>query len=124
VIQYIIAPDRDLVMIAVKQNGLSIEHFTFEEMEYENVDDIYLEAVKQNGLALKMITTKNKEIIMEAVKQNGYAIKYVPRQTFDLCVLSIENSHFVDSKYNKLGKQEKLRCIKSVATRKKFGRDE
>lgn len=119
-IEHVQFPDREMIMQAIAQNGNSIKYINFDMLEFGNIDDIYLQAVKQDGLALKYIKTKNKDIIKEAVKQNGYALNYVPRQTVDLCEIAMKNNNFKNENNQSCNYLQRLRCIKSGNTRKKF----
>ena len=66
----------EIVLEAVKQNGLSLEDAN---QESQNNIEIVLEAVKQNGLALKYASENlqnNIKIVLEAIKQNGLALYF------------------------------------------------
>lgn len=70
--------DYELVLIAVKKNGLALE---FASERLKNDFDIALCAVKKNGLALEFVSDelrRNEQIIREAVCSDGNSLKYVP----------------------------------------------
>ena len=69
--------DRDEVMVAVKEDGLALEHA---DESLQKDKEIVMAAVKQDGRALYFAEEslqKDKEIIMEAVKQEGRALEQI-----------------------------------------------
>ena len=71
--------DREIVMAAVMQNGLSLEYAS-EELREDR--EIVMAAVTQNGLALNYVPRDiiDREIALAAIEENGNALKYVPRK--------------------------------------------
>jgi hypothetical protein len=70
--------DNELVLIAVKKNGLALE---FASERLRNDYDIVLCAVKKNGLALEFASDElkhNEQIVHEAICSDGNALKFVP----------------------------------------------
>ena len=81
--------DRDIVLYAVRQNGLALQYaflglrrrpedFSVEE-DLRDDRKVVLAAVRQNGLALEIANNKfrkDREVVLAAVIQNGLAIKF------------------------------------------------
>ncbi|KAG2382702.1 hypothetical protein C9374_005282 [Naegleria lovaniensis] len=69
--------DKEIVLNAVKNNGLSLQ-YAHSSLQCDR--EIVLAAVKQNGEALEFASEelrKDSEIIREAILQNGKALDYV-----------------------------------------------
>lgn len=93
---------QNVVLDAVHQNGLAIQHSVYQPEEYcleavrqngiaihwirKQTPELCLEAVQQNGLALAGVRKQTPEICFAAVHQNGYALQYVKCQTISLCL--------------------------------------
>ena len=72
--------DRDIVMAAVKRNGLALEHAS---AELKADRGIVMATVKQNGWALKHASDglkANRDIVMMAVKGHGDALEYASNE--------------------------------------------
>ena len=68
--------NREIVMVAVKQNGFALQ-WASEELKGDR--DIVMEAVKQNGDALQHASAElhnDREFVIEAVKRKGYALQW------------------------------------------------
>ena len=68
--------DDDVVLAAVTNNGLALQHASERLKRYH---DIVLAAVRQNGLALQYASgdmKDNIDIVRIAVRQNGLALQY------------------------------------------------
>jgi hypothetical protein len=66
---------RELLILAVKQNGLALKFIPRESRTLE----ILLYAVRQNGMALEYIDPLDQPYViqMEALRQTGHCIKYI-----------------------------------------------
>lgn len=65
----------DLVLTAIRQNGMALKHVQASSKDKMLV----LTALQQNGIALQYATSTqkhDKEVVMAAVSQNGSALKY------------------------------------------------
>ena len=68
--------DKDVVMVAVAQNGLALEYASD---ELKNDKEVVMAAVTQKGLALQYASAElknDKEVVLAAVAQNVLALKY------------------------------------------------
>ena len=68
--------NRSVVLNAVRQNGLALEHAS---EDLQNDSRVLSEAVTQNGDALMFasnILKTNKEVVLAAVRQKGKALEY------------------------------------------------
>ena len=68
--------DREFVMDAVQQDGRALEYVS---ADFKGDREIVMEAVKHAGWILDYASANlkgDREIVLEAVKQNGYALKY------------------------------------------------
>lgn len=85
--------DFDVVMAAVKQNGLALQ---FASNNLRNNHDIVIAAIRQNGLALKCAADAIKdlpEICIEAVEQNVLA--------YDMCTdITLKNEQVLEAVFN------------------------
>lgn len=121
VLQY--APDeiksnRNYCLLAVKQNGRSLEYIQFRRdreivltavQQYwqalyfasddlQNDEEIVLSAINQNGLALKYagpLLKSNKSIVLRAVRQNAFAIYFMDeslKQDYDISVEAVKEN--------------------------------
>ncbi|WP_044881509.1 DUF4116 domain-containing protein [Neochlamydia sp. EPS4] len=71
---------KEIMLAAVKQNGLALQ---FASRELKEDKEVVLAAVKQNGLALQFASQElkeNKEVVLAAVKQNGLALQFVSEE--------------------------------------------
>jgi len=73
---YFPKPDRQVVLEAVKQNGLALRCHNI--VEFLNDREIVLEAIKQHGMAICSSCNHrfDNEMIMEAVKLHGFASEH------------------------------------------------
>lgn len=82
----------ELILEAVKKNGLTLRFIPEEERSEEHCTT----AILQNGSALKYVphTLISKEICEKAVEQNGLALEFVPgnRKSKKLCVQAVYNN--------------------------------
>lgn len=72
--------DKEVVLAAVKQNGLSLEHAS---KELRADKEVILAAAKEDGRALEYASEEpraDKEIILVAVMQNGRALEYASEE--------------------------------------------
>ncbi|KAG2375396.1 hypothetical protein C9374_010019 [Naegleria lovaniensis] len=68
--------DKEVVVLAVKQNGASLGCAS---QELRKDKQVVLQAVQQNGLALQfasLMLKDDKEVVMAAVQQNGHALQH------------------------------------------------
>ena len=66
----VLKKDKEVILTAVKQNGLSL---FFANQELKNDKEVVLTAIEQNGLALQHASEElknNKEVVLTAVKNN------------------------------------------------------
>jgi hypothetical protein len=68
--------DREVVMKAIKSNGLALRYAP----QFQTDREVVMEAVKSSGYALECapLLQTDKEVEMKAVKNNGYALKLAP----------------------------------------------
>lgn len=113
--------EKNLALIAVKANGLSLE-FVFHK--FKNDKDIVLTAIKQNGFALKYaseIHKKNKEIVLIAVSQNGFALKSASEDLKNdkevvcaACIQSVAAILYVSKEIqNEIGENDPVKYLQS-----------
>lgn len=74
--------DKEVVLVAVKVNGLALEHAS---KELQQDEDVVLAAVSDEPNALKLLDRKNPlrndvEIVLAAVSQDGWALEYAGKQ--------------------------------------------
>ena len=74
--------DKVVVLVAVKVNGLALEHAS---KELQQDEDVVLAAVSDDPNALKLLDRKNPlrndvEIVLAAVSQDGWALEYAGKQ--------------------------------------------
>ncbi len=72
--------NKNVVLEAVKQNGLALQ-FASEKLQDDK--NVVLEAVKQYGRALRFASENlrdDKDIVMTAVQQNRYALMYASKE--------------------------------------------
>jgi hypothetical protein len=74
-----IQKDKDVVLAAVKQESSALE---FVHKELQNDKDVVLDVVKKDGTHLEYAKKyqDNKDIVWEAVKQNGVALKFTSKE--------------------------------------------
>lgn len=67
--------DKDVVLVAVKQNGMALQ-FASDEMKVDR--DVVLTAVKQNGKSIRYTSLRDLPIVMEAIQSNGSSLAELP----------------------------------------------
>jgi len=75
--------DLEVVMEAVKNNGLALEHA---HENLKTMKTVVMEAVKNNGLALEHASSTmqdNPEVVRAAVQNNGLALRYASLKVQD-----------------------------------------
>lgn len=78
-IQYVKKQTEDIALLAVTQDGLSLE-FVDKEFHTERVIN---KAIKQNPLSFKFAQLKTYDICLKAVKLNGVNLEFVPKEYID-----------------------------------------
>lgn len=78
-IQYVRTQTENIALLAVTQDGLSLEYVD-EEFHTEYV---ITRAINQNSLAFKFAKNKTYDICLKAVKLNGINLEFVPDEYLD-----------------------------------------
>ena len=85
IIRNIDNPTEEMKLLAVKQNGNTIQHIQ------NPTDEMKWLAIKSNGFAIQYIDNPTEEMKLLAVKNNGYAIKYIDNPTEEMKIISYQN---------------------------------
>ena len=100
--------DKELVLVAIKQDGLALE---FASNKLKEDKDFIFSVVKQNRLALKFASDKlkeDKDFIFSVVKQDGLALKFASdelKKNYDIILAAvIQNGRALEYASNELKK--------------------